>query len=218
MWTAARSCPPDLLIPLSCAKERMILVGDHCQLPQFVSDKVFDALDKVEAAEKESVIKGSMFLHLIEQVRKLEAADGICRFVRLDEQFRMPKTLGDLVSECFYEGKLNSPRGNEGFGTDLKYIRNQHLLWLDVPGRAGEREVRSRNGSYERPAEAKRIVKMLRSVIEDSGEAAGKYKYGVMAFYRGQTELIERLIHADRFLRERREGGNPNDAGTPGAL
>ena len=215
---AARSCPPDLLIPLSCAKERMILVGDHCQLPQFVSDKVFDALDKVEAAEKESVIKGSMFLHLIEQVRKLEAADGICRFVRLDEQFRMPKTLGDLVSECFYEGKLNSPRGNEGFGTDLKYIRNQHLLWLDVPGRAGEREVRSRNGSYERPAEAKRIVKMLRSVIEDSGEAAGKYKYGVMAFYRGQTELIERLIHADRFLRERREAGIRIDVGTVDAF
>ena len=41
---AARSCPADLMITLSCAENRMILVGDHNQLPQFVGDEVLRKL------------------------------------------------------------------------------------------------------------------------------------------------------------------------------
>lgn len=215
---AARSCPPDLLIPLSCARDRMILVGDHRQLPQFVSDKVYNALDAAEEGEKQAIIKGSMFLHLIEQVKKLERVDGVKRFVQLDAQFRMPGTLGKLVSECFYEGKLDSPRGNEGFDTGLKYIQNYHLAWLDVPGRAGAREVKNKNGSYQRPAEAERIVKMLHSVIRDSGELGKRYKYGIMAFYNGQKELLEQLLDENHFLRELREDGVRIDTGTVDAF
>lgn len=127
---AARSCPPDLLIPLSCARDRMILVGDHKQLPQFVCDKVFDSIDDVAEADKQSIIKDeSMFLHLIKQVKKLESNDGIPRFIRLDAQYRMPQTLGDLVSRQFYDGELTSPLGNDPacFDTNLKYIRGLHL-------------------------------------------------------------------------------------------
>lgn len=222
---AARSCPPDLLIPLSCARDRMILVGDHRQLPQFVSDQVYDAIDAANAqaeAEKRAVIKDKpMFLHLIEQVRKLER-DGVERFIQLDAQFRMPQTLGDLVSECFYEKdggrKVKSPRGNEGFETGLKYIKGCHLVWLDVPGRAGEREEKNESGSYVRTGEALRIVNMLRSIIRDSGELGKKYKYGIMAFYRGQTELLEKMIYEDRFLQGLRSGGVKIDVGTVDAF
>ena len=208
---AARSCPPDLLIPLSCARDRMILVGDHRQLPQFVSDKVYDAIEAVSAqagAEKRSIIKDKpMFLHLIEQVRKLER-DGVKRFIRLDSQFRMPKTLGDLVSEFFYENGLDSPRGNEGFDTGLKYIKGLHLAWLDVPGRPGEREEKDENNSYFRRSEAERAINMLHSIIRDSGEAANRYTYGVMTFYNGQKKRLERLIRDDSDLREMQENGS----------
>lgn len=203
---AARSCPPDLLIPLSCARDRMILVGDHKQLPQFISDKVYDSIDHVAEADKQSIIKDKpMFLHLIEQVKKLEAMDGIPRFIRLDAQYRMPKTLGDLVARHFYNddnGELTSPLGNnpEYFGTNLKYIQGLHLAWLDVPGGIGAREIKNRNGSYCRIAEAERVVNMLRKIIEDSGEESKKYNYGIMSFYNGQKEILSDLVKKDPIL------------------
>lgn len=201
---AARSCPPDLLIPLSCARDRMILVGDHKQLPQFVSDKVYDAIDDAAEADKQSIIKDKpMFLHLIEQVKKLEANDGIPRFIRLDAQYRMPKTLGDLVSKQFYDDKLESPLGNDPthFGTNLKYIRGLHLAWLDVPGGIGAREIKNRNGSYCRIAEAERVVNMLSRVLEKSeAEEVKKYNYGIMTFYNGQKEILSDLVSKDPVL------------------
>ena len=201
---AARSCPPDLLIPLSCARDRMILVGDHKQLPQFVSDKVYDAIDDIAEADKQSIIKDeSMFLHLIKQVKKLEANDGISRFIRLDAQHRMPQTLADLVSRQFYDGELTSPYGNDPahFGTNLKYIKGLHMVWLDIPGGIGAREVRNRNGSYCRKAEAERVVSMLRKIVEDSEEEEHKkYKYAIMTFYNGQKEILEELVSKDPLL------------------
>ena len=201
---AARSCPPDLLIPLSCARNRMILVGDHKQLPQFVSDKVYDAIDDVAESDKQAIIKDKpMFLHLIEQVKKLEANDGIPRFIRLDAQYRMPETLGELVSEQFYDGELTSPLGNDPkyFGTKLKYIKKYHLVWLDVPGRIGAREVKNHNGSYYRIAEAERVVNMLSKIIEESDEKdVNEYTYGIMTFYNGQKEALTKLISEDRVL------------------
>jgi energy-coupling factor transporter ATP-binding protein EcfA2 len=202
---AARSCPPDLLIPLSCARDRMILVGDHKQLPQFVSDKVYDAIDDIASTDKQSIIKDKpMFLHLIEQVKKLEANDGIKRFIPLDAQYRMPKTLGDLVSTQFYDGILRSPLGNEAsfFGTDLKYIMGYHLAWLDVPGGIGAREIKNNNGSYCRPAEAERVVNMLSKIIQDSGEKAKQYKYGIMTFYNGQKEILQDLIRTNQVIQQ----------------
>ena len=201
---AARSCPPDLLIPLSCARNRMILVGDHKQLPQFVSDKVYDAIDDVAESDKQAIIKDKpMFLHLMEQVKKLEANDGIPRFIRLDAQYRMPETLGELVSEQFYDGELTSPLGNDPkyFGTKLKYIKKYHLVWLDVPGRIGAREVKNHNGSYYRIAEAERVVNMLSKIIEESDEKdVNEYTYGIMTFYNGQKEALTKLISEDRVL------------------
>ena len=200
---AARSCPPDLLIPLSCARDRMILVGDHKQLPQFVSDKVYDYIDDVAKADKQSIIKDeSMFLHLIKQVQKLESNDGISRFIRLDAQYRMPKTLGDLVSRQFYDGELTSPLGNDPdcFGTTLGHISGLHLAWLDVPGGIGAREIKNRNGSYYRIAEAEAIVNMLSKIVEKPEGESTRYKYGIMTFYNGQKEVLEDLVSKDPIL------------------
>ena len=41
---AARVSPPDLMIPLSQAKRRIILVGDHRQLPHMYDEEVFESL------------------------------------------------------------------------------------------------------------------------------------------------------------------------------
>ena len=41
---AARVSPADLMIPLAQAKKRIILVGDHRQLPHIYDEEVFESM------------------------------------------------------------------------------------------------------------------------------------------------------------------------------
>ncbi len=198
---AARSCPPDLLIPMACARKRIILVGDQNQLPQFVSETVYEQIEGYEKTELDELIREPLFKRLIEQVKKLEERDHIKRFVRLNEQYRMPKTLGDIVSRCFYEGngeKILSPLGNdENHTADLPLISGKHLVWLDVP--VGY-QMKSAENSWYRQSEIDAIIKMLKEMFRNS-DNPGKYTYGIITFYKAQMEKLRAAILDDEYLK-----------------
>lgn len=197
---AARSCPPDLLIPLSCARERMILVGDQNQLPQFLSSEVYNKLAKVadyDSTERDDLVKKTMFERLIQQVQKLENVDKITRFIMLDQQFRMPATLGNIISKHFYNNELKSPCGNDAEHTpDLAYIKGKHLVWLDVTG--GQQKFTDEK-SYVRQSEVTAIIRMLKAMIYDSDDS-NKYSFAIITFYKGQRDRICQAIMQDDFL------------------
>lgn len=201
---AARSCPPDLLIPLACAKERMILVGDQKQLPQFISEDVYEKISGFSKSELDSLVKKTMFERLITQVQELEKKDHISRFVLLDEQYRMPKTLGDIISEHFYEGKLKSPLGNDANHTpNLPYIDGMHLVWLDV---AGGRQSHNEEHSLFRQSEVNAIVRMLKAMVQNSANAKD-YTYAIITFYSAQRNRLIQAITADTLLKQWYETG-----------
>ncbi len=200
---AARSCPPDLLIPMCRAKERIILVGDHKQLPQFISDDVYKSM-KAEG-EDSALLKKSMFEYLIEQTEKLEqTGDGAKRYIMLDQQFRMPAIVGDLVSRHFYKDHpIQSPLGNGGakapiglsFGISEERIQHSHMIWLDVPGTAGTRESKDNTSRY-RMEEVVRITNMLKTLIVRAEGQAKDYKYGIITFYKAQERRLKEHIRS----------------------
>ncbi|MFN4002080.1 DEAD/DEAH box helicase [Microcella sp.] len=189
---AARVSPRDLMIPMSQGK-RVVLVGDHRQLPHIIDEEVARSMDAGEASADElDWLKKSMFEYLFaERLKALEAADGIQRRVTLDKQFRMHPELGQLISRTFYE--RFDPR--ERFGSGLPASHFTHSLpgtggkpavWLDVPVESGTAR---RNGtSWTRQAESDRIVGQLRNWIE-SPEGAD-LTFGVISFYKAQADLI----------------------------
>lgn len=193
---AARVSPRDLMIPMSQGK-RIVLVGDHRQLPHIIDEEVARSMDAGEASANElDWLKQSMFEYLFaERLKALEAADGIQRRVTLDKQFRMHPVLGDLISRNFYE---RFDRG-EQFGSGLPASYFAHSLpgtdgrpaaWLDVPVKSGTAR---RNGtSWTRQAESDRIVSQLRDWIE-SPEGAS-LTYGVISFYKKQADLIRNQL------------------------
>ncbi len=194
---AARSCPPDLLIPLACARERIILVGDQNQLPQFLSSEVYNAITEYEGEEKDDLVKKTMFERLIQQVKKLEQLDHKTRFIMLDQQFRMPATLGNIISKHFYNNELKSPCGNDQKHTPgLAHIKGKHLVWLDVAA-GGQKLTESK--SYARQSEVTAIVRMLKVIIQDSTTAA-KYTFAIITFYSGQRDRIQQAILQDDLL------------------
>lgn len=194
---AARVSPRDLMIPMAQGK-RIILVGDHRQLPQLIDEEVAKKMEEGnEAAGEESAwLKKSMFEYLFtERLGKLEKSDGIKRCVTLDKQYRMHPVLGDFISRNFYERfnteeKFDSDLPESVFAHNLPRTNGACAAWMDVPLQKGE--MQRAGTSWMRPVEADAICKNLKEWMACS--ANENLSFGVIAFYKAQTEHIKKQL------------------------
>ena len=188
---AARITPGDLMIPLSQASRRIILVGDQRQLPHIYDEEIFQALREDGHLENESDIKTSMFEHLWNKAHELEHSDGIKRTVTLDAQYRMHPTLGNFVSQNFYEPygeSFRSPRPAEDFS---QAICPSPVRWVNIPANRGK-DLRSASRSLYRTCEIDYIAKTLDEYLADPKNE--KLSFGVISFYRAQAQAIKRKL------------------------
>lgn len=210
---AARAAPPDLMIPMCLASKRIILVGDHRQLPQLVDEDVCKAVDRYSLLqfedsedEKSETISGilnkkkdplhlSLFEFMFDRLKELEKSDGIRRTVTLNKQFRTHPVLGDFASKEFYakhpgEGYTSDWSSVSRFRHNLPGIKNKAAVWIDVPLSEGKEE--KPNTSYCRPAEVSVIVEKLKEWT--ASEEGSKFSYGVITFYKEQEKELKREI------------------------
>ena len=193
---AARVSPRDLMIPMAQGR-RIILVGDHRQLPHIIDDEVARQMEEGETGQEESDwLKKSMFQYLFsERLKALEENDGITRRVTLDKQYRMHPLLGDFISRNFYERfdpleKFGSGRPASDFAHNLPGTDNLPAVWLDVPVAKGKHQ---RSGtSWTRPAEATAIARQLQAWM--NSDAGKNLSFGVISFYKAQAELIKKQL------------------------
>jgi len=193
---AARVTPPDLMVAMAQGK-RIILVGDHRQLPHIIDEAVAQQMEKGEKGKEEAEwLKKSMFQYLFsERLKTLEETDGIRRRVTLDKQYRMHPLLGEFVSRNFYERfdpseKFSSGRPASDFTHSLPDTKGEPAIWLDVPAARGRHK---REGtSWIRPAEAAAIVRQLDVWMKS--EEGKALSFGVISFYKAQAELIKRQL------------------------
>lgn len=183
---AARITPLDLLGVMVLAKQKMILVGDHRQLPHMINDEI---VKNAELKENE-YINDSMFAYLKARAIELEKRDGIKRSITLNNQYRTHPVLGNFISDNFYkkfnEG-FNSPLEAKFFKQSLKGIELTPAIWANVGNEKGK-ELKS----WSRDCEADRIVELLKEWINsDEGRCLS---FGIITFYRKQVELIEKRL------------------------
>lgn len=190
---AARTSPRDLLIPMSQAEKRIILVGDHRQLPHLIDEEVARALEGDDSSGPPvdvDFVKKSMFEYLFNRLKKLEEKDDIKRTVTLDAQYRTHPLLGDFASNNFYQ-KYNegyrSPLSESHFGQRLQGIENKAAIWIDVPNSQGKEAVLP-SRSRQRVSEAKVIAEYLNKWI-GSEEGSG-LSFGVISFYKAQVFAV----------------------------
>ncbi|MEU4540936.1 AAA domain-containing protein [Streptosporangium sp. NPDC023825] len=177
---AARANPLDLMIPMALAARRIVLVGDHLQLPPLLEPDVERALVRQDGSTQE-VLRQSLFERLFRAHDN--KGSPVRRVVTLNAQFRMHSVLGDFVSRNFYRNTLGSPRGTEGFAHGLPEYGEAVAVWADVPAdRGGEFRTRSTH----RPAERDWLVKRIPALLE----AAPDLRIGVMSFYTRQVQEI----------------------------
>jgi len=194
---AARTSPRDLLIPMSQAEKRIILVGDHRQLPHLIDEEVARALEGDDSSGPPvdvDFVKKSMFEYLFNRLKKLEEKDNIKRTVTLDAQYRTHPLLGDFASNNFYR-KYNegyrSPLPDSHFEQRLKGIENKAAIWIDVPNSQGKESVLP-SRSRQRVSEAKVIAEHLYKWIDS--EEGSELSFGVISFYKAQVFAVYQAL------------------------
>lgn len=74
---AARANPLDLMIPLSRAERRIILVGDHRQLPHVLETHIEREVRQSVEEKTRDILGRSLFERLLQYIREQEKRDGI---------------------------------------------------------------------------------------------------------------------------------------------
>ncbi|WP_298444766.1 AAA domain-containing protein [uncultured Ferrimonas sp.] len=178
---AGRSTVPELMIPMLRAK-KVILIGDHFQLPPSVApllqtDEANDELPFLQERFLETSFFETLYNGLPAQSKSF-----------LGEQFRMPRQIGDLVAEMFY-----SPNGQRQLhnGRDIdqsQFLLPETLMWHEVRGRQ-QREGTSQYNSEE----ANAIVRFIDQQRQRLPAGAHK-EVAVITPYGAQKRAIRRLM------------------------
>ncbi len=198
---AARANPLDLLIPMSRAERRVILVGDQRQLPHILEPDVESQLE-LASLETRKTLRKSLFQKLFDFLKELQDKDGIPRTVTLDVQFRMHPVLGDFVSKTFYKDgeQFRSERPPSEFVHGLGGYGEAVAAWVNIPMAQG-REISGRSKS--RRAEARWIADEVQRLTKTRDDLS----FGIIAFYAAQVQLIFQELEK-RGLAEQDEDGN----------
>ena len=188
---AARANPLDLFIPMAKAWRRIVLVGDHMQLPHMLEPDVQRDLATELGEEQIEALSRSLFERLFVQFQQIELETGIKRVVTLDRQFRMHPVLGTFVSEQFYGSpeRISSGADPNVLTHQVTAFEGRVAAWVDVPRSVG---AESGGTSKQRVAEASEVAAIVQQVVTDEPNLS----VGVITFYKAQEQLIRG--HLDR--------------------
>jgi hypothetical protein len=183
---AAKATVGEVLVPIVHAL-KLLLVGDQKQLPPFLEDTTTIALQELGITE--AMAKYSLFEHLFELV-PADHRD------MLDTQFRMHPTIGEVVSQLFYDGKVKNGSGTSNRPLPAGIFDREHrVMWVDVVGQDYKVGKTSRANDEER----KTIAHILQRLDEDARRANVVLEVAVIAAYRGQADKLQvDLKGADR--------------------
>lgn len=153
---AARSTAPESFVPMSKGK-KIILVGDHQQLPPIIDREVQEKAWNEQQIEKR-ILEISLFEYLYEKLPENNK-------ITLTNQYRMHPYIGDLVSKLFYESRVSSKFVNfEEKQHSLTEFKNS-IYWISTSDVRREKSQEKPAGkSFTNPYEAKVIKGVLADI------------------------------------------------------
>lgn len=192
---AARANPLDLFIPMSMGK-KIVLVGDHKQLPHMLEPDVLKIIMNDPKFKDLPEIEKSLFERLFEMFAKGSKPKAIL----LNHQYRMHPEICKFVSDSFYDGQLQTAESiTAEVRSSPKEINNgKALTFVDVPISKG---AETPGVSKSRPAEVEAISKDVKSILEIDKDAT----VGIITFYSAQAtkinQSLEMLLDAEQISR-----------------
>lgn len=202
---AARSISSELAIAMQSGT-RILLVGDHKQLPPLYSEEHKNALARRLGISKRGEELDQALGSDFERVFLSEYGKQTC--ATLKTQYRMAPAIGSLVSACFYEnvlenGKTDNDVPNIYFRLPEKI--KSCVTWLDTTSLPNAYHEPAKNGSLFNRAEADTIIDLLQDLANDetfiNSEVVQKclekneQAVGVICMYGEQKKLIRKKFN-----------------------
>jgi ATP-dependent RNA/DNA helicase IGHMBP2 len=182
---AAQALEPMNWIPITRA-ERVIMAGDHCQLPPTVKSK------KAE----DGGLKYTLFERLVKNQQ-------VCTSL-LRTQYRMHDQIMQFSNAMFYQGKLESAtnvKENVLSFDDSDDLLCKPMEFIDTAGCGFTETQNPETLSYDNKEEADFLLKHLQRVILQYGTSRDSLTIGVIAPYRQQTEYLREQIETSEFFK-----------------
>ncbi|WP_141323415.1 DEAD/DEAH box helicase [Myxococcus sp. AB025B] len=188
---AGRASPFELLVPMVQGR-RVVLIGDHRQLPPMVEDEIIDALES-DRPPSVDIQRETLFGLLYGLI------PAGCR-IRLRTQYRMHGAIGALVDRLFYtphqeaidsyySGPVLAAKRAPFWGV----LADRPVVWLDLP--------RNKEAVYTNPTELQAVLDLL--VQYSHSQAADKSApfVGVICAYLAQKEALDHALKTRPELR-----------------
>lgn len=217
MDEASKSTPPELILPLTLGK-RVVVIGDHKQLPPMIDEKEFtEALEFVGA--KQLVEDWTKTDYKTSQFEKLFVNAPRSVVASLDTQFRMHDQIMKCISQfyqdqeelengliCGIKNEMDDPdftnKASRWHGMNLApFISHKdHAIWVNVDT---PEEDPHKNNSYRNIGEVDAINIVLKALIHsegfkeyyDSCKKEEDKEIGVITYYMTQMMAIRNALY-----------------------
>ncbi|MHA6259702.1 DEAD/DEAH box helicase [Sporosarcina sp. CAU 1771] len=206
----SKATPPELLLPMLKGK-KVILVGDHHQLPPLIGQETMEEFleeieNQVERKEFEKLLNESLFERLFRTLpRQNKTMLGI--------QYRMHESIMQTIAPFYEDGDyrlkcgLTDSDAMRDHQIDSKFIqKTNHLLWFDMPNQPQYFEEKVKGGTSRYNEAELTMTKQILLDLEVAMEKAKregtmnleeKKSVGVISFYGEQVKRIDRMIEQD---------------------
>lgn len=201
---AARCTAGELAVPLQLGR-RLLLVGDHLQLPPMIDRTMVKAvIEELPGVTRNDVTQSDF-------ERAFTSSYGAAAGRVLEEQYRMVDPICTLVSKTFYasrgvklitsKDRADDPR----FALDLPELLRRPISWIDTRGAPGaeERRRKSEHSTWNE-AEVEAIVRLLALIAQQTTFASAlasdeEQTIGIICMYKKQKQEIERRFAQQAF-------------------
>lgn len=180
MDEASQSTEPAAWIPLQYA-ERLVLAGDHCQLPPTVLSN--------EAA------RGGFNISMMERILNF-APNGLSKL--LSVQYRMHQDIMTFSSDFFYDGHLQADEAvRTALLVDLPHVSASPLTvdpvhFIDTAGASYDEEPEPDGESRMNPLEADLVVKKVNELLAHGVSAE---RIAIISPYSAQVKLLRQKLN-----------------------
>ncbi|WP_040287243.1 DEAD/DEAH box helicase [Sporosarcina koreensis] len=206
----SKATPPELLLPMLKGK-KIILVGDHHQLPPLVGQETMEEFleempEDAQKKEMEMLLKESLFERLFRTLPKQNKT-------MLGKQYRMHEKIMRTITP-FYNGNgytlacgLADSDAARAHNLETPLIqRDSHVIWLDQPNTPACYEAKPKGGTSRYNESELETIRNLLLELEEGTElairngtlpAGTKKRIGVISFYGEQVKRIDHLIQEE---------------------
>ena len=148
---ASKATATETLVPMSMAKH-VVLVGDDRQLPPNDEELLESNEILLNHGLTQADVATTLFTSLKDRLP-------VAKTSALKTQWRMTRAIGNLISNCFYDGELISPSTEIISGYESLF--GKPVIWLDTSQVTNRFETQVFGGGYSNWVEASEIASQL---------------------------------------------------------